>query len=66
MGRLFDYVVFPLLLPLLLAWLLLARALSLLSPFLVLPSVMLAKRLYWAVPFIEASCTLCWFSRHVR
>ncbi|GAB4823377.1 hypothetical protein N2152v2_010423 [Parachlorella kessleri] len=34
MGRLFDYVVFPLLLPLVLAWLLLARALSLLSPFL--------------------------------
>ena len=59
MGRLFDYVVFPLLLPLLLAWLLLARALSLLSPFLVLPSIVLAKRLYWAVPFIEASCMLC-------
>jgi hypothetical protein len=55
MGKLFDYTVFPLLLPLVLLWLLVARVLSLISPFLVAPSVLLAKRLYWAIPFIEAS-----------
>ena len=52
MGKLFDYTVFPLLLPFILLWLAAARVLSLLAPFTVLPSVLLARRLYEACPFL--------------
>lgn len=52
MGKLFDYVAFPLLLPFILVWVAAARVLSLLIPLTVLPTVWLARRLYWAVPFI--------------
>ena len=48
----FDYLIFPLLLPLLLAWMLAARLLSLLAPLTLLPTWLLARRLYWAVPVV--------------
>ncbi|PRW56323.1 sulfotransferase [Chlorella sorokiniana] len=55
MGRLFDYVVMPLLLPFLLLWLLAARLLSLLAPILLFPlSITLNRRLVWACPFIPS------------
>lgn len=55
MGRLFDYAVMPLLLPLLLLWLLAARLLSLLAPIVLFPlSVALNRRLVWACPFIPS------------
>ncbi len=47
----FDYVLFPLILPVLFAWLVVARLISLLAPLTVLPSFLLARRFYWAVPF---------------
>lgn len=52
MGALFNFLVMPPLLPLILAWLLAARLLALLIPFLVLPSVLLARRLHWSLPFL--------------
>lgn len=50
-SKLVDFVAIPLGLPLIACWLLLAKLISILSPFLVFPSLLLAKRLYWAVPF---------------
>lgn len=50
MGALADWVGVPLLLPFIGLYLLAARLLSLLAPLLVIPSVVLARRLYWAVP----------------
>ncbi|KAI3436813.1 hypothetical protein D9Q98_006223 [Chlorella vulgaris] len=62
MGKLFDFVVFPLLLPGILLWLLAARLLSLLAPFLVLPMIILGRRLSWACPFIPFIWKQCgWF-----
>lgn len=52
MAKLFDSVVFPLLLPLILLWILLARVLSMLAPFLIVPTMVLSHRLAWACPFI--------------
>lgn len=46
----FDYIGFPLLLPFICIWLLFARIISLVSPLTVIPSLILSKRLYWAVP----------------
>ncbi|KAG7669455.1 hypothetical protein Ndes2526B_g05786 [Nannochloris sp. 'desiccata'] len=46
----FNYVGFPLLLPFIGAWLILARLISLVAILTVIPSIILAKRLYWAVP----------------
>lgn len=51
MGKAFDYLVFPLLIPFILLWLLAARALSMLAPFLIFPALMLKSRLYWCLPF---------------
>ena len=50
-SKLVDFVLIPLLLPLILLWLLAAKVVSILSPFLIFPSLICAKRLYWAVPF---------------
>ena len=52
MGKLFDYTLFPLLVPIILLWLAAARMLSIVSPFLILPSVILNRRLNAACPFI--------------
>lgn len=53
MGRLFDYAVMPLLLPVLLLWLLAARLLSLVAPLICFPlAILLNRRLVWACPFI--------------
>lgn len=46
----FDYFIFPLLLPFIALWLLLARILSFVAPFTIVPTIILAKRLNWAVP----------------
>jgi hypothetical protein len=46
----FNYVGFPLLLPFIGAWLLLARLVSILAILLVIPSFILAKKIYWAIP----------------
>lgn len=46
----FNYVGFPLLLPFIGVWLLLARILSIIAILTVIPSLILARRLYWAVP----------------
>ena len=52
MGKVIDYIVLPLLLPFILLWLLVARVLSVLGPFLILPMFILSRRLNWACPFI--------------
>lgn len=52
MGALFDYLVFPLFIPLILIWLLAARLLSFVAPLLLPLSWALAARLSWACPFI--------------
>lgn len=51
MGKAFDYLVFPLLIPFIVLWLLAARALSILAPFLIFPALTLKSRLYWCLPF---------------
>jgi hypothetical protein len=62
-AALFDYTIFPLLgLPLLLAYLALARLLALLSLALVVPIVLLAKNVYWCLPYLPT----LWASRGVR
>lgn len=53
MGWFFNYLVFPLLVPLIAAWLLVARALALASPLLLPLPLALGRRLRWAVPFVE-------------
>jgi hypothetical protein len=40
------------LLPFIVLWLLAARLLSMVAPFLILPTVILGRRLAWACPFI--------------
>lgn len=57
-----DYLVFPFFLPFIAIWLLLARILSLLAPFLIFPSLILAKRLNWAVPVAP----VLWRERRLR
>ena len=52
MGAFFDYAIFPLFIPFILFWLLAARLLSFVSPFLMVPSIVLNRRLMWAAPFI--------------
>ena len=52
MGKGFDYVLMPLLLPFLAAWYLLAYLCAILGTLLIVPSVLLANRLYWCCPFI--------------
>lgn len=45
MGRLFNYTIFPLLLPGICLWLLVARLLSFVAPLLVFPVIMFNRRL---------------------
>ena len=52
MGKLFDYLGMPLLAPFLGLWYLLAYLLAIMGTMLIVPSVMLAQRLYWCCPFI--------------
>lgn len=53
MGRLFDYTVFPLLLPFILLWLAAARVLSMAVPVLLYPlHLVLNRRLREALPFL--------------
>ena len=49
----FDTLVFPLLVPFILAWLALARLLSMLAPFLIFPSFVFLPPLYRALPFLR-------------
>ena len=46
----FDFLIFPFLLPFILLWILTAQILSLLAPLVIIPTYVLSKRLYWAVP----------------
>lgn len=50
-----DYVTMPLSMPILLLWLLVARVISLLLPLLVVPSLLTARTLYWAVPIARTA-----------
>ncbi|GMH40491.1 hypothetical protein BSKO_08395 [Bryopsis sp. KO-2023] len=52
MGKLFQYLGMPCLLPFIFLWYVLAYVAAILMTMTVVPSVLLAKRLYWAVPFI--------------
>jgi hypothetical protein len=45
-----DLLIIPLALPFLLLWLAAAHLVALVSPLTVIPTVTLARRLYWAVP----------------
>ena len=49
----FDTLVFPLLVPFILAWLALARLLSMLAPLLIFPSFVFLPPLYRALPFLR-------------
>lgn len=57
-----DFVAIPLLLPFLCAWIILARLISFLAPFTIIPSIILAHKLYWAVPLAPA----IWRGRRFR
>ena len=57
-----DFLLIPVLLPVLVVWLLLARIISLLAPFTIFPSLLLARQLYWAVPLAPA----IWRGRRFR
>ena len=46
-----DFFVIPAVLPFILVWLLAAQFLALLAPFTIIPTWILSRRLYWAVPF---------------
>ncbi len=51
-----DYVIFPLLgLPFCLIWLLLARLVSFISPFFIVPAYFICRPFYWAVPLAQAA-----------
>jgi hypothetical protein len=50
--KLLNYCTIPLALPLLAAWWLLALLLAVAATFSIWPSLLLARRLYWACPFI--------------
>jgi small neutral amino acid transporter SnatA (MarC family) len=50
--KLLNYCVIPLAMPLLAAWWLLALLLAAAATFSIWPSLLLARRLYWACPFI--------------
>ena len=50
-----DYVVMPLCMPLLLAWLVLAQLISIVTALTILPSILMARQLYWAVPIAKAA-----------
>ena len=51
-----DYVIFPLVvLPFCSIWLLLARIVSFISPFLVVPAYFICRPFYWAVPLARAA-----------
>ncbi len=51
-----DYVIFPLLgLPFCLIWLLVARIVSFIAPFLIIPAYFICRPFYWAVPLARAA-----------
>ena len=51
----YDYVLFPVLLPLCLVYLLLARIVSIVLPLFILPAYLIARPFYWAVPLARAA-----------
>ena len=52
MGKAFDYLGMPFLVPFIAVWYVMAYVLAVLGTMLILPSVLLAQRLYWCCPFI--------------
>ena len=51
-----DYVIFPLLgLPFCLIWLLVARIVSFIAPFLIITAYFICRPFYWAVPLARAA-----------
>ena len=57
-----DHLVIPLCLPALLLWEGVARLVSVLMPLLVIPSVLMARRFYWAVPI----ATYAWKNKGLK
>jgi hypothetical protein len=52
---LIDYVVMPVCMPVLLLWLLAARVISVVVSLLILPSYLMSRTLYWAVPIARTA-----------